>query len=211
MVEALTVTTTQRGVWVDQQHPVIRRGMVSALIGEQIPISGESAGLHPVPDLLTTAVLVFDADGLGLSKTLGLVGTRSIRLVATMREPTGARLQELADVGVCSILLLEDLTPDVLVSTIRSVARGRTTLPHTLLMRLIEYAASTSADAVGGLTPRERQVLQMLAEGEDTRSIACGLNYSERTVKNVVHDVLTKLNCRTRAQAVGAAMRAGVI
>jgi DNA-binding NarL/FixJ family response regulator len=58
---------------------------------------------------------------------------------------------------------------------------------------------------------RERRVLQMLSDGEDTRAIALGLSYSERTVKNVVHDVLTKLNCRTRAQAVGLATRSGVI
>ena len=52
-------------------------------------------------------------------------------------------------------------------------------------MRLIEHAARTSAEPAGVLTTRERQVLQMLAAGEDTRSIASGLNYSERTVKNV--------------------------
>ena len=51
----------------------------------------------------------------------------------------------------------------------------------------------------------------MLADGEDTRGIAQGLCYSERTVKNVVHDVLTKLSCRTRAQAVATATRAGII
>jgi DNA-binding NarL/FixJ family response regulator len=54
-------------------------------------------------------------------------------------------------------------------------------------------------------------VLRLLAEGHDTRRIAMDLRYSERTVKNVVHDVLTKLNCRTRAQAVGVATRTGVI
>jgi DNA-binding NarL/FixJ family response regulator len=203
--------TAQRGVWVDEQHPVVRRGMISVLTAEHIPVCGESAALQPIPDLLSTTVLIFDADGTGLSRTLALVGTTPVRLVATMRDPTGARLRELAGAGVCSILLQDDLTPDALVRTIRSVARGRTTLPHNLLMRLIEHAARTSAEPTGVLTTRERQVLQMLAEGEDTRSIANGLNYSERTVKNVVHDVLTKLNCRTRAQAVGMAMRAGVI
>ena len=200
-----------RGVWVDEQHPVVRRGIVSTLLSEHIPVSGDSAGMKPGPDLTSTTILVFNADGPGLPRALDVVGSSPVRLVATLREPTGARLHELADVGVCAILLLEELTPDMLVSTIRSVSRGRTSLPHSLLLRLIEHAARMSADATGALNEREKQVLQMLAEGEDTRSIASGLNYSERTVKNVVHDVLTKLNCRTRAQAVGMAMKAGVI
>jgi DNA-binding NarL/FixJ family response regulator len=53
--------------------------------------------------------------------------------------------------------------------------------------------------------------LRLLAEGSDTRGVAEDLCISERTVKNVVHDVLTKLNCRTRAQAVALATREGVI
>jgi DNA-binding CsgD family transcriptional regulator len=51
----------------------------------------------------------------------------------------------------------------------------------------------------------------MLADGEGTREIAVRLNYSERTVKNIVHDLLIKLNCKTRAHAVALAARRGVI
>lgn len=65
--------------------------------------------------------------------------------------------------------------------------------------------------ATGGLTDREREVLRWLAEGSDTLEIAHGMCFSERTVKNVVHDILMKLNCRTRAHAVAMATRSGVI
>ena len=51
----------------------------------------------------------------------------------------------------------------------------------------------------------------MLADGESTRGIAQRLSYSERTVKNIVHDLLAKLNCKTRAHAVALAARQGVI
>ena len=51
----------------------------------------------------------------------------------------------------------------------------------------------------------------MLADGESTRGIAQRLNYSERTVKNIVHDLLAKMGCRTRAHAVALAARQGVI
>ncbi|MBX9246984.1 response regulator transcription factor [Actinotalea ferrariae] len=200
-----------RGVWVDQTHAVIRRGMVSALTTDHVAVVGESVGLHPTPDLARTHVLVFEADGSSFPRVRALVAGRPVGLVATVREPSGPRLQELAEAGVAAILLLDDLTPETLVRTARSVSSGRVTLTHSLLMRLMDHAARVGSAPAGSLSARERQVLQMLADGEDTRAIACGLNYSERTVKNVVHDVLTKMNCRTRAQAVGVAARAGII
>nr|BFE71212.1 hypothetical protein GCM10020092_045130 [Actinoplanes digitatis] len=73
------------------------------------------------------------------------------------------------------------------------------------------HVTQTSSLGPAGLNPRERSVLRLLADGMDTRGIAEDLCFSERTVKNVVHDVLTKLNCRTRAQAVAVATREGVI
>jgi DNA-binding CsgD family transcriptional regulator len=61
------------------------------------------------------------------------------------------------------------------------------------------------------LSKREYEVLRMLADGESARGIAERLSYSERTVKGIVHDLLAKLNCRTRAHAVALAARQGVI
>jgi DNA-binding NarL/FixJ family response regulator len=71
--------------------------------------------------------------------------------------------------------------------------------------------ARASQGGSGALSPRERDVLRLLADGLDTREIAVDLCYSERTVKNVVHDVLMKMHCRTRAHAVALATREGVI
>ena len=61
------------------------------------------------------------------------------------------------------------------------------------------------------LSPRERRVLSLLADGLPTREVARQLSYSERTVKNVIHDVVTKLNARSRSQAIATAMREGLI
>jgi DNA-binding CsgD family transcriptional regulator len=54
-------------------------------------------------------------------------------------------------------------------------------------------------------------VLRLVAEGIPTREVALRLSYSERTIKNVIHDIATKLNARTRSQAVAEAVRAGLI
>ena len=61
------------------------------------------------------------------------------------------------------------------------------------------------------LTDREQQVLSLIAAGHPTREVAQQLCYSERTVKNVLHDVVTKLNARSRSQAVAHAVREGLI
>ena len=66
-------------------------------------------------------------------------------------------------------------------------------------------------ETVGQAFDRERAVLRLLAEGSDTLEMAHALCFSERTVKNIVHDVLMKLNCRTRAHAVALATRSGAI
>jgi DNA-binding NarL/FixJ family response regulator len=67
------------------------------------------------------------------------------------------------------------------------------------------------AVAVTRLTDRERRVLSLVADGSTTREVAARLAYSERTVKNVLHEAALKLGARSRSQAVAAAVRAGLI
>ena len=62
-----------------------------------------------------------------------------------------------------------------------------------------------------GFTTREVEVLRLLADGCDTSDIAVQLAYSERTIKNVIHDLTSRLQLRNRSHAVAYAMRAGVI
>jgi DNA-binding NarL/FixJ family response regulator len=64
---------------------------------------------------------------------------------------------------------------------------------------------------VPGLSEREIEVLRLLAEGLDTAGVAEHMCYSERTVKNVLHDITRRFNLRNRTQAVVFAMRKGLI
>jgi DNA-binding CsgD family transcriptional regulator len=79
---------------------------------------------------------------------------------------------------------------------------------------IVASAADTGVAGEGGLarlTDREQQVLALIADGHPTREVAERLCYSERTVKSVVHDAVTKLNARSRSQAVAQAVREGLI
>jgi DNA-binding NarL/FixJ family response regulator len=201
-------------VWIDEPHPLLRRGMVSCLTADDVPVAGESAVLAPGRALRDAAVLVFDGDRSDLAAFLDAMPRTSQtrpKLVAAVSEPDDERLERLARAGVSAILYRHELTPELLVATVRAVLQGRTSMPTDLLPRLLTKAARADRVERGALSERELAVLRMLADGEDTRGIAQGLCYSERTVKNVVHDVLTKLSCRTRAQAVATATRAGII
>ena len=62
-----------------------------------------------------------------------------------------------------------------------------------------------------GLTPRETEVLRLVAQGDDTAEIARKMCYSERTVKSVLHDLTTRLQLRNRTHAVAYAVREGLI
>ena len=110
-------------------------------------------------------------------------------------------------------------TPELMAFTIRhSSGVICVPMPADMLGRLVDNVARIQNDVlrprglrVTGMADREVRVLKLVADGMDTREIARELCYSERTVKNVLHDVVTKLNARSRSQAVAHAVREGLI
>jgi DNA-binding NarL/FixJ family response regulator len=204
-------STRPATVWIDDSHAIVRRGMAACLQQADFVVRGESAVLSPEPVINDLDVLVFEYAGPTLRRAVRLVEDRGTRLVATVRDVTEQAVREMVDTGVSAILPHRTLTADNLVTSLRSVVAGNVALPADMLSRLLLYVTQTSHLGPAGLNTRERSVLRLLADGMDTRGIAEDLCFSERTVKNVVHDVLTKLNCRTRAQAVAVATREGVI
>lgn len=198
-------------VWIDDSHAIVRRGMAACLQQADFVVRGESAVLSPEPVVADLDLLVFEYGPSSLRRAVRLAGGGETRLVATVRDVTEQAIREMVDAGVSAVLPHRTLTAETLVSSLRAVVAGNVALPGDMLSRLLLYVTQTSQLGPAGLNPREKSVLRLLADGMDTRGIAEDLCFSERTVKNVVHDVLTKLNCRTRAQAVAVATREGVI
>ena len=198
-------------VWIDDSHAIVRRGMAACLQSADFVVRGESSTLAPEPNVAGLDLLVFEYGGPTLRRAVRLAEGGRTRLVATVRDVTEQDVRELVDAGVGAVLPHSTLTPETLVACLRAVVAGTVTLPGDMLARLLLHVTQTSHLGPTGLNPRGRSVLRLLADGMDTRGIAEDLCFSERTVKNVVHDVLTKLNCRTRAQAVAVATREGVI
>jgi DNA-binding NarL/FixJ family response regulator len=203
-----------RVVWLDDQNPIFRRGLAACIEAHDFEVAGESAMLNPEPNLDGIGMLVFDLDSpSGLQRAVQIAGARPVRLVGLVGDAREERLFDAVEAGLAGFLVRTTLTPDALVSCLEAVVSGHGSLPPALLSRLIDGLAKGGARgaAAGQLGRRELAVLRLLAEGGGTREIAQELSYSERTVKNIVHDVLVKMNCRTRAHAVATAARQGFI
>ncbi len=122
------------------------------------------------------------------------------------------------EAGVVGLVRRHEATGDRLVQVIGAAVHGEGTVPPDLLGKLLDQVGALQRGVLGprgmtfaGLANREIEVLRLVADGWDTSEIAHRLAYSERTVKNVLHDVTTRLQLRNRSHAVAYALRAGLI
>jgi DNA-binding NarL/FixJ family response regulator len=122
------------------------------------------------------------------------------------------------EAGACGLLRRSEAVPERLVATIQSAATGDGSVPADLLGRLLEHVGrlqrqvlSPRGLTMSGLSEREIEVLRLVADGMDTSDIATTLAYSERTIKNIIHDVTARLNLKNRSHAVAYAVRQGLI
>jgi DNA-binding NarL/FixJ family response regulator len=167
----------------------------------------------------SVAVLVADAVDAGTVRLLhGLRRDGLVRLVLVATVVDDGALVSAAEAGVGGLLRRTDATADSLVRTIERVACGQGDVPADLLGRLLEQVGRLQRQVLAprgltfsGLTPRETEVLRLVADGHDTSEIAAKLSYSERTVKNVLHDLNTRLQLKNRSHAVAYAVREGLI
>jgi DNA-binding NarL/FixJ family response regulator len=112
--------------------------------------------------------------------------------------------------------LLKDVSPEQLVAAVRLVRAGDALLAPSITRRLIQqFAPRPSAPAplgdLSGLTPRELEVLRLMARGLSNAELAAHLTLSEATVKTHVARILGKLGLRDRVQAVVLAYETGLV
>ncbi|HEY7023482.1 MAG TPA: response regulator transcription factor [Candidatus Limnocylindrales bacterium] len=157
-----------------------------------------------------------DAETLHVIRGLKRGGAIGIALLATRLDDRG--LLSAVEAGVAGILRRNQATMPNIVATIRSVAAGEGTVPPDMLARLMNQVGTLQRQVLAprgltfsGLTERELSVLRLLAEGYDTNEVGSQLYYSERTVKNIIHDMTSRLELRNRTHAVAYAIKQGLI
>jgi len=143
-------------------------------------------------------------------------GVERVMLVVTRLDDNGLLLA--VEAGVAGVLRRSQATPQNLGAAIRAVAANEGTLPPDMLGRLLDQVGQLQRQVLAprgltfrGLTERELSVLRLLADGLDTTEVGHRLFYSERTVKNIVHDITSRLELRNRAHAVAYAIKQGLI
>ncbi len=217
----LAVRDDDLKVIVVDDHELFRRGVIGLLEERGIKVVGEAglatdaiqqaAGLGPV-------VVLMDLSMPGIS---GIEATQ--RLAATAPLARVLVLTIMADdehvmnallAGACGYLLKDDPI-DQVVEAIRAAARGESLISPRVASRLVRRLrepAQTETGLVGAdLTPREFEVLELLAQGMDNGRIAKVLFLSPHTVKNHVSSILVKLQVENRIQAAVRAVRGGLV
>jgi DNA-binding NarL/FixJ family response regulator len=210
------ITSPSRvSVLVEARDPILKAGVVSHL--RTCP---EVRLLSEIDDLpVEVTVVVVDAiDDLALQILKRLQRTTSSRTVLVAGRLDDTEVVAAAEAGVVGLLRRDEASAHRLVTTIVAAARGEGTVPPDLLGHLLVQVGALQRGVLGprgltfnGLATREIEVLRLIADGCDTSEIASRLAYSERTVKNVLHDVTTRLQLRNRSHAVAYALRQGLI
>jgi DNA-binding NarL/FixJ family response regulator len=203
------------GVSVVASDPVSQAGVAAELRGRpEIRIvengqSGEASVAVVVVDTVTE-------DAIRTAKGVARNGAPSLILVATDLDDSG--LVAAVEAGANGLLRRADATPEALVSAIQAASAGDGTVPPDLLGRLLRQVGRLQRHVLAprgltfsGLSERELDVLRLVADGMSTSEIAKRLSYSERTIKNVIHDITARLQLRNRSQAVAYAMREGLL
>lgn len=140
-------------------------------------------------------------------------GLPNLAMVILVDDPQGDRATEALRSGIQGVLPLE-ATADEIVAAVEAVAAGLVVLHPDLVDSLLlvpSTARVLPVDSNQALTPREIEVLGMLAEGLGNKTIARHLGISEHTVKFHVSSIFTKLNVSSRTEAVTLGARQGLI
>lgn len=202
-------------VHVDAWDPILKAGVVSHLRHRpEVRMLDDG----DAEEAEVTVVVVDAVDERTVQMLKQRQRTSATRLVLVASGLDDSDVVVAAEAGVVGLLRRSEASAERLVAAIRGASVDEGTVPSDLLGRLLGQVGALQRGFLGprglmfnGLATREIEVLRLVADGCDTQEIADRLAYSERTVKNVLHDVTTRLQLRNRSHAVAYALRQGLI
>lgn len=206
-------------VFVVDPHSIYRRGLAASLeLLDGVEAVAHAPNVREAWEhgaLFASDVVLVDtaADG-GIDLVAALTESTGAKVVVCTSQATEEDVLSAVQAGAVGVLRKDTLTPESLGAAVRAAASGSGVVAPDLLSGLLRSLTSGAMEIhppPARLTDREQQVLSLIAAGHPTREVASELCYSERTVKNILHDVVTKLNARSRSQAVAFAVREGLI
>jgi NarL family two-component system response regulator LiaR len=213
------MSTESIGVLVVDDHAVVREGLRSFLdLQEGIDVVGEAGDGEEAlrqaeelrPDVILMDLVMPKLDGVGAMLELRR-RLPEIRVIVLTSFADDDRLLPAIQAGAAGYLL-KDAQPQELARAVRAANDGEALLDPGVAARLVDAIAQTpDEEPAERLTPRERQVLELIGRGLPNKLIARELEVSEKTVKNHVSHVLAKLGVSDRTQAALYAARTGLL
>jgi two-component system response regulator DevR len=210
----VTSTDAQRPLrlLVVDDHEVVRQGLVALLdrregfeVVAQAGSVAESldAATRFEPDLVIMDVRLPDGSGIEACREIRTMRPETRVIMLTSYPDEEAVLS--AIIAGASGYLLKQVRGRDLVSALEAVGRGESLLDPAVTEKVLErvrrIATGTVTDELADLTSQERKILLHVAEGKTNKEIAAEVYLSDKTVKNYVSSILTKLNLQRRAQA----------
>jgi DNA-binding NarL/FixJ family response regulator len=208
-------------VFVVDDHGVVRRGMRAYLeMTEDIRVVGEATDGQEALDGIDELVAKGEPPDVVMMDLLmpamdGIVATAAIKkrwptidVVAMTSFSEAGRVQAALEAGA-SGYLLKDAEADELAEAIRAANRGEVHLDASVT-REVTQALRPRPHSLSALTPRERDILQLVGRGMSNHDIAAALFISERTARTHVSNILLKLQLSSRTQAALWAIREGI-
>ena len=211
-------------VVIADDQTLVRSGFRMILGASGIPVVAEAAdGAQAVaavlkhrPEVVLMDIRMPEMDGLEATRRiLAAPAGRDCRIVILTTFDLDQYVYAALTAGA-SGFLLKDVSPEQLVAAVRMVRSGDALLAPSITRRLVERFAPRAATRpavhanLSELTPRELEVLRLLARGLSNAELAAELTLSEATVKTHVGRILTKLQLRDRVQAVVLAYETGL-
>ena len=189
-------------------HELVRRGLRD-LLGDEpdIEVVAEASSveealavaMHVEPEVAVVDVRLGDGDGITLCRELRSKPNPPACLMLTAFDDEEAMVGAIM-AGAAGYLLKQVRGQDV-VNAVREVAAGRSLLDPVSTARVLDKMRHPPTDELATLTERERDVLELIGQGLSNREIAERLFLAEKTVKNYVTSVLSKLGMESRTQA----------
>ncbi len=209
-------------VLIVDDHPVVREGLRALITRRDIRVVGEASSAQEAleearrlrPDVVLMDIRLPDMDGLQATQLIKQELPRTAVIIVTNYQDQDY-IRRAVMVGA-SGYLLKGMPREAYVEAIRAVRTGSTIFDAAALGELLKEPLGPMPDlqaqeAVASLTPREQEVLRLLAQGLTNKEIAARIHYSVGTVKNVVAQIIDKLGVSDRTQAAVMAVRAGLL
>lgn len=206
---------------VADDHPIVRDGLI-AILGTQpdFEVVGKAGnGVEAVklaeslqPDVLLLDLEMPDLDGVGVLRRLREIHSESRAIVFTAFD-TDERILAAVEAGVQGYLL-KGAPREEIFNAIRVVYAGGSLLQPVVASKLLRQVSGENQQGelfTENLTPREQDVLKLLAQGRQNKEIAAELVITERTVKFYVSSILAKLGAGNRTEAVTIAVQRGLV